>query len=600
MPSLPLPLSRGKRAAFRAAAIALPVLALLLLEGGLRLAGVGTARRAPFQPVPSHETSVALDPDYGRMFFRGFQPGVAFDPFQREKGRQTVRLMVLGGSTTAGFPYSWYYGFPGRLEDQLAEMLPGRRVEVANLGMTATNSFTLWALSEPVIEQRPDAVLIYSGHNEYYGAYGPASTQGWPSTSVWARRAVIRASRWAVVTGVSGLLEPEAVRERRTMMARVVRDASVEAGGAAYAAGIAQYEANLRDALGRFERARIPVFLATLTSNLAGQAPLGDEPEALAAYDRGRQRLAAGDSAGARQAFLSAKEADGLRFRAPEALNDIVRRLAGEFSNVTLVDVQQRFRDASPGGVEGDSLFTDHLHPNARGYALMADAFADALRQRLAVLREAPPPSRAPDAIDDLERGMAHLQLAVLTNGYPFRKDRTPDQAEAMARAEADSMARSGRPADALAVRVVTDGLPVATALHTLVRAARAQPDTLAALRAYAGLLHWQPFNDPLMATALGYALHDAAYDPETAVLARYASIHSAAPLAVNVLAAVALRQGDLARADALLTAAERSTPDAPEVLFNRARLLVLQGDTARARTYFARYQATQGPPRAR
>lgn len=593
-PSSPTEPSRTKELVFRGLAIGLPLALILLIEGALRLAGVGEVRRAPFQPIPDRETSVALAPEFGSMFFKAFQPGVAFDPLDAEKSQGAFRIVALGGSTTAGFPYSWYYGFPAHLEDRLAASLPGRRVEVANLGMTATNSFTLWTLAEPVADLQPDAVVIYAGHNEYYGAYGPAGTQGWTGTSITAKRFVIGASRWGLVAGLSGLMagDDEPAGERRTMMARVVRDASVELAGDVYAAGLAQYEANLRDALRTFERARIPVFLATLTSNLADQAPLGDEADALAAYERGLEQLAAGDTLAAREDFLAAKEADGLRFRAPEALNAIVRQLAQEFSNVTLVDVHETFRAASPGGLEGASLFTDHLHPNAQGYALMADAFASSMRETLPVLRDAPDPGPSPSEVDPVEAGLAHLQLAVLMNGYPFRKDRTPDEAEAIARAQADSLAQTGRVPDALAVQVTLEGLPLPNALNTAVQDARSQPDTLRALQLYDALLHWQPFNTGLMETAVGYAIQNPAYDLQTARLARYSANHADGPFSLNALAAVALRQRDATRAEALLQAVEQMAPDSPEMLFNRARLLVMQGDTLAARGYFERYQA--------
>lgn len=597
-PASPAPRpSPAKAVAFRALAVALPVVVLLLVEGALRLAGVGEARRQPFVPVPGQEASVALSPDFGAMFFRGFTPGVAFDPLDADKAEGTLRVIALGGSTTAGFPYSWYYGFPARLEDRLAAMRPGRRVEVANLGMTATNSYTLRALAEPVVERQPDAVAIYAGQNEFYGAYGTGGTQGWTGTSIPLKRFVIGASRWALVSGLSGLLGGGASEDGgRTMMARVVRDAAIADDSETYRAGLAQYEANLRDALATFEAASVPVFLATLTSNLADQPPLGDEPAAAEAYVRGRQLLAAGDSAAARTAFLAAKEADGLRFRAPEAINEIVRRLAAEFGTVTLVDVQARVQAASPGGVEGASLFTDHLHPNARGYALIADAFADAMRSRLPALSDAPTVGPAASALDAVEERLADLQLAALMNGYPFRKDRTPAQADAATRALVDSLAGSGRLADGLAVRVLTDGTPVETALAEAVRQSKAAGDTLAALRFYGGLVHWQPFNGPLMEQAVGYALQAPAYDEATSALARYAALHTDGTFSLNALAALALRQGDLDRADALLAVVEQSNPQSPEMLFNKARLLVLQGDTTAARGYFERYRSAARP----
>ena len=598
MQALPAPASpepsRARRAAFAALALALPFVALLLLEGVLRLAGVGAAWRAPFQPVPGRAEAVALDPSFGGLFFKGFRPGVAFDPVTARKAPGTLRVMALGGSTTAGFPYHWYYGFPARLEDRLADALPGRRVELANLGMTATNSYTVWALAPAVAAQQPDAVVLYTGHNEYYGAYGTGSAQGWGGTSVPLKRALIGVSRWATVAGARGLLErggppPE---EGRTMMARVIRDAAIAPGSAAYVAGIEQYEANLSAALEVFGRAGIPVFLATLTSNLGGQAPLGESPAALEAYARGEALLARGDTAAARTAFLEAKEADGLRFRAPEAMNGVVRRLAARFEHVTLVDAQQAFRDASPGGLEGDALFTDHLHPNARGYALLADAFADSMAAVLPTMRTGQPMRAAPATLDPVEEGAARLQLTALLSGYPFRKDRTPEQAQAAARAEASAMLASGRAADALAVRTVVDGMPAANALNSAVQDALARRDTLAALQLYGALVHWQPFNTPLMERATALALQSPRYDAETAALARYARQHSDGLFGTRALAAVALRQGELGRAEALLAQIEEREPESPELFYNRARLAILQGDTAQARAYFARYSA--------
>ncbi len=595
MQPTPPPPSRARSVLFAAVAVALPLLAFLLVEGALRLAGVGEARRDPFQPVPGHPASVALSPDFGAQFFRGFRPGVAFDPLDARKASGAVRVVAMGGSTTAGFPYQFAYAFPARLEDRLAAALPGRHVEVANVGMTATNSYTVWALAPAVAAQRPDAVVIYAGHNEYYGAYGTGGTEGAGGTSVPLKRFRIGAGRWGLVSGLTDLLgsgEPDG--GSRTMMARVVRDAAITRDGETFRAGVEQYRANLGDALDTFRQAGVPVFLATLASNLADQPPLGDEAEAAQAFERGRDLLARGDTAAARAAFLDAKEADGLRFRAPEAMNEVVRELA-QRDGVTLVDVQARLRDASPGGLEGATLFSDHLHPNARGYALMADAFVQAMRAGLPAMRGAPDPGPAPFVIDPVEEGVSRLQLAVLTSGYPFRKDRTPAQAEADARAQARAMVEAGG-YSAIAARVAVENVPILTALDGAVRQARAQGDTSAVLRLYGGLLPWQPFNGSLMEQAVGYALADPAFDDQTAPLARYASTHHSGAFSLNALAALALRRGDLGSADVLLAEAERAERDSPEMLFNRARLLVLQGDTTGARGYFERYQAARTP----
>jgi hypothetical protein len=53
---------------------------------------------------------------------------------------------------------------------------PDRNFEVINLSLTAVNSYTVLGFAEELVKYQPDAVLIYSGHNEYYGTLGVAST----------------------------------------------------------------------------------------------------------------------------------------------------------------------------------------------------------------------------------------------------------------------------------------------------------------------------------------------------------------------------------------------------------------------------------------
>src|ERR1019366_9354225 len=86
-------------------------------------------------------------------------------------------LFVMGESSAAGFPYPPNGTFARVIRDALTDVLPADTVEVVNLGMAATNSYTIADLAHDVIDQKPDAVLIYGGHNEYYGALGAGSIE---------------------------------------------------------------------------------------------------------------------------------------------------------------------------------------------------------------------------------------------------------------------------------------------------------------------------------------------------------------------------------------------------------------------------------------
>ena len=78
--------------------------------------------------------------------------------------------------------------------------------------------------------------------------------------------------------------------------------------------------------------------------------------------------------------YSNAKELDVLRFRAPEAINTIIKKLCFKYNNIHFVESKKKFIANSPHGIIGNELFIDHLHPNIPGYFLISDAFYDALQ----------------------------------------------------------------------------------------------------------------------------------------------------------------------------------------------------------------------------
>jgi predicted Zn-dependent protease len=133
--------------------------------------------------------------------------------------------------------------------------------------------------------------------------------------------------------------------------------------------------------------------------------------------------------------------------------------------------------------------------------------------------------------------------------------------------------------------------IAVPAALLEAVQHARSENDTLAVLLHYRALLHWQPFNEGLMRQATGYALNAPAYDEITGEIGLWATSRSDDVYFLNALSAVRLRQGYLSEAARLLEAAERRDPNSKVMLYNQARLFLLQGDTLRSRQYFERYK---------
>jgi len=143
---------------------------------------------------------------------------------------------------------------------------------------------------------------------------------------------------------------------------------------------------------------------------------------------RGKVLLAAGESGPARRALLDAKDRDALRFRAPEAMNALIRPLANEHGAV-VVETQALLARRSPAGAIGHALMLEHLHPNHEGYFLLSEAFrraladaglpfgGDALDEDVA-RREAP--------LTEVERLAGEYRVARLMTDWPFHDERQP------------------------------------------------------------------------------------------------------------------------------------------------------------------------------
>src|SRR5690606_14987121 len=294
------------------------------------------------------------------------------------------------------------------------------------------NSYTLLDLADEIITQQPDAVLIYAGHNEYYGALGVGSTESLGRFRGFVN-AYLRLRHFRIVQLLRNTLADIAVRfasdadgdDATTLMAQMVGDQLIPYGSPAYDLGLRQFRTNLSDLLAKYERAGIPVFIATLASNERDQRPFETvfDPKTDTAawqrvYDRGQEALrsgdvaaaraafteatqmdtlaaegfyalarvaeAAGDTAAAREAFVAARDRDALRFRAPEAFNAIIREVAAAHG-ATVVEAEANLRRAAPGGTIGAEHMLEHLHPTVDGYFLLADAFYDALREAGAI-----------------------------------------------------------------------------------------------------------------------------------------------------------------------------------------------------------------------
>ena len=78
-----------------------------------------------------------------------------------------------------------------------------------------------------------------------------------------------------------------------------------------------------------------------------------------------------------------ARDLDGLKFRAPSKINDIIKITTENFDDVNYVPVEENLAAATSDGLIGNELMLEHLHPNQKGYFIIGQSFAKSLLDHL-------------------------------------------------------------------------------------------------------------------------------------------------------------------------------------------------------------------------
>ncbi len=375
-----------------------------------------------------------LNPSVKNRYFNriNFNPDPSPEYFLVSKPPGTFRIFCLGGSTTVGYPY-WYNGaFSSFLRDRLEAIFPDRPIEIINLGMTATNSYTVLDLSDDLMKYNPDLFIVYDGHNEFYGVLGVASNERvaparW-MTLLYLRMIHLRTFQLMKHTmdEVLGFLEkaPIDYSSHSTIMEQVAQGKNVPYGNDVYVKSYTVFEQNLKDLADRCRDRHIPLFLSTQVSNIRDQFPFisnhspniseqqrsqfeqlyksgldlqskGNLDSAIirfrssieldTLYADAHYRLAQcldaqGKKHEAYSEYVLARDYDELRFRTDSKFNDLIRTME-DSGHCFIVDIEKTFKSLSQDSLIGHDFIFEHLHPNARGHFFIAKEYAMLMRK---------------------------------------------------------------------------------------------------------------------------------------------------------------------------------------------------------------------------
>lgn len=395
-------ISPAKKLIFNVIAISIPFILLLFLELFLRVVHYGHNFDlvADYGPDARYYT---MNSDASIKYFSNDETATKglVEVFEKQKTQNTIRIFVLGESTTIGFPYGRIGSFHSWLKYRLSRSYPDKNFEVINFGLTAVNSFTALGFAEQLAQYKPDAVLVYLGHNEYVGALGVGSTSNIGS-NVHLIRFLISLREFKTVQlltnfihKISTLTKPSVVAQKKgedlSLMKKMVANQEIEFNSDEYKIGVIQFETNLNDICKVLSDSNIPTFVSNLVSNEKDLPPMNGLNEnndniAVQSFSLANEAMKREDFKRAKALFVDALNNDKLRFRAPFEFNSIIKKTVVKYKGVHFVDCYSLFEQNSPYGILGKELILEHVHPNLKGYALISDAFFTSMKREQVIV----------------------------------------------------------------------------------------------------------------------------------------------------------------------------------------------------------------------
>jgi hypothetical protein len=346
--------------------------------------------------------------------------------FAEPKGlKDEISLVVIGGSSAVGYPYSPTLSIGQIVAWQIERALPGKKV-VLDIRARLGQNTEVMHLGLANLDRRPDIMIIYSGHNEFLSRYEDSRDEGYreaPEGAVLHRLYELslhsplcvliyetvaqhrlggpppRINRHRLIDAPA--CTPSEYLERMTDFRRrldalaaycrqvgavavMVIDPSNESGFEPNRTVLsAPPSPERRDALtARFDRARAAEAASPRESEGVYRGLLADAPEFAEAHFRlGRLLERGGKFDEAREHYIRARDLDGFPVRCTSEMAQAYRDAAARHGSI-LVDGPAVLRKRSRHGILDDELFHDAHHPSFPAQVGLAQAVMDDLYRR--------------------------------------------------------------------------------------------------------------------------------------------------------------------------------------------------------------------------
>jgi tetratricopeptide (TPR) repeat protein/lysophospholipase L1-like esterase len=308
-----------------------------------------------------------------------------------ERDPATPRVVLIGESAAAGYPLT---GLSlARVVDAMWSLKnPERPIEVANLTSVGINSHILRIFAREAMKLKPDVLVIYAGHNEVIGPYGPAAVFGKPLPSTWLAQLSLSVRNMRLGRAMSALLKkiPGGVPSDDSWQGLgAFREAEFSFEDPATSQVARQTAENFRAIIELARHHGVKVLVCVPAVNLTDWPPLASEENleksAMQAYRAAMNLQARGEQAAAWEHYRRACDLDLQRIRADSRIRQAQREVVAEIDapDVVLVDADIWLHEQNPTFQTDRTYFLEHVHLTFEGRVAVAELIVDGLSRLL-------------------------------------------------------------------------------------------------------------------------------------------------------------------------------------------------------------------------
>lgn len=332
--------------------------------------------------------------------------------FKKEKEKDQIRIICLGGSASASWPHPPTEIYNSYLEKSLQKIYPSKKIEIINCSAHGFASYRVRQVFETIIPLQPDAVIIWSGNNEFL------ERRNYKISNLKNFLIKFR-NNFRSLSLVSQLFTKHKFNDTpdvaETFWKKVNEEALELRSDPEQLEMVKEhFRMSMENIVLRAKNSNIRLMLMTVPVNLRDWEPnvsyLGLTPvdslnwanefkkgkrqflssnysEAIASFGRAKKIaplhaetcfwLAKAyeniiDTTSALQYYIKAKDLDYNPFRVISDFNNTLRSIAKNNPQVILLDMEQLIRPFAHNGIPGFDLFLDYVHPTKTGNMVIA------------------------------------------------------------------------------------------------------------------------------------------------------------------------------------------------------------------------------------